>query len=157
MKSVHAQAGAAIRKIIKDRNISAYVRSSTFSMGNAVDVEFTDLSPDVYNELCIELRKFQYGSFDGMTDCYEQDNLNRDLPQVKYVQTSNRPSDVMRQLVWSTMQATDSRLENFDADYKKTQASYIPEFNATISDLVHNLFRNQEFWNKYLGKDKETL
>ena len=38
------------------------------------------------------VKKYQYGTFDGMTDCYNNDNISDNLPQAKYVSTSRSAS-----------------------------------------------------------------
>ena len=51
-KSEVARCAAEIRKILKEKNIKASVRSSQFSMGNSVDVEIKEIiDPEVYKAL----------------------------------------------------------------------------------------------------------
>ncbi len=86
MRSEVARCAAEIRKILKDKNVKASVRSEQFSMGNSVDVEIKDLiDPEVYKALQEGLAKYQYGHFDGMYDIYEYSNSREDIPQTKFL------------------------------------------------------------------------
>ena len=85
-KSEVARCAAEIRKILKETNITASVRSEQFSMGNSVDVEIKEIiDPEVYKALQEELAKYKYGHFDGMYDIYENSNLREDIPQTKFL------------------------------------------------------------------------
>jgi len=85
-KSEVARCAAEIRKILKEKNIKASVRSKQYSMGNNVDVEIKEIiDPEVYKALQEELAKYKYGHFDGMYDIYENSNLREDIPQTKFL------------------------------------------------------------------------
>tara|TARA_A100000171_G_scaffold44659_1_gene47669 strand:- start:3832 stop:4290 length:459 start_codon:yes stop_codon:yes gene_type:complete len=85
-KSEVARCAAEIRKILKDKNIKASVRSQQFSMGNSVDVEIKEIvDPKVYKDLQDRLAKYEYGHFNGMYDIYEHSNLRDDIPQTKFL------------------------------------------------------------------------
>ena len=85
-KSEVARCAAEIRKILKEKNIKASVRSEQFSMGNSVDVEIKEIiDPEVYKALQKELAQYKYGHFEGMYDIYEHSNLREDIPQTKYL------------------------------------------------------------------------
>jgi hypothetical protein len=43
------------------------------------------VTPEERNELESFCNKYQYGHFDGMTDCYEYSNTNENVPQAKFV------------------------------------------------------------------------
>lgn len=82
-----AAAAKAIRGELKEAfpETKFKVTSTSFSMGDAVDVRWTG-GPSV-EEVEQFTRKYQYGHFDGMTDIYDMSNSRDDLPQAKYVQT----------------------------------------------------------------------
>ena len=85
-KSEVVRCAAEIRKILKEKNIKASVRSKQYSMGNNVDVEIKEIiDPEVYKTLKEELAKYKYGHFDGMYDIYENSNLREDIPQTKFL------------------------------------------------------------------------
>lgn len=87
----HAKAAAAIRKEIKALfpGVKFTCTSESFSMGNAVRVATEGLAQEVAEKIRALLQKYQYGNFNGMTDCYEYSNSRKDVPQVKFVQYSN--------------------------------------------------------------------
>lgn len=83
---------AAAAKAIRDELKAAFpgekfsVRSESFSMGNAVKVNYPGgLLPQDVERLEEIAYKYQEGRFDGMTDSYEYSNARDDLPQVKFV------------------------------------------------------------------------
>lgn len=72
--SGHVLAAKNIRTELKRAfpSIKFKVRSDSFSMGNSVRIDWTD-GPTVSQVEQIT-DKYQYGSFDGMTDCYNYEN-----------------------------------------------------------------------------------
>ena len=86
MKTEVAKCAAEIRKILKEKNIKASVRSENFSMGDSVNVEIKEIiDPEVYKALEEELAKYQYGHFNGMEDIYEYSNNVEGIPQTKFL------------------------------------------------------------------------
>lgn len=95
-KSSHAAAAQAIRQDLKKAfpGVKFRVRSSSFSMGNSVDVDWTDgPTRDDVNRI---IGRYQYGHFDGMQDLYEYSNRRNDLPQAKYVSGNRSMSEEVR-------------------------------------------------------------
>lgn len=106
-RSEHAECSYHIRKLLKQRGIKASVRCDTFSGGTSVHITLIDPDPREINEreLDSELTaKYQYGHFDGMTDCYNYDNGRPDTPQVKYICVQSRFSTELYGLakVWGS-------------------------------------------------------
>lgn len=81
----HAAAAKMIRAELKAAfpNIKFKVQSESYSMGNSVNVYWTDGVPAA--EVNTIIKKYQEGHFDGMTDSYEFSNIRKDLPQAKFV------------------------------------------------------------------------
>lgn len=80
-----AQCAKLIRAELKQNfpNIKFSVRSSNFSMGNAIDIRY---SGNVAEEDVEKLvAKYEYGRYDGMQDMYEINNRRNDIPQAKYI------------------------------------------------------------------------
>lgn len=95
-KSEHAAAAQAIRQDLKKAfpGVKFKVRSSSFSMGNSVDVDWIDgPTRDEVNRI---IGRYQYGHFDGMQDLYEYTNRRDDIPQAKYVSGNRSMSDRVR-------------------------------------------------------------
>jgi len=97
--STAALAAKAIRKELKEKfpGVKFSVRSSNFSMGNSVDIEYDVIAHGVEGDNKAPVKgvwevvgKYQYGHFDIMTDSYEYSNRQDDIPQVKYVHVSHK-------------------------------------------------------------------
>lgn len=81
------------------------VTTKRFSMGNSIDVRWTD-GPTVEQVNKIA-RKYQYGEFDGMTDCYNysRSDFNEQHGGAKYVQVTREYSDALVMLAIDEVQA----------------------------------------------------
>ena len=93
----HALAAKAIRVELKKLfpTVKFSVTSQTYSMGDSVRIDWTDgVTTDQVNVI---VRKYQYGSFDGMTDSYNYTNNRNDIPQAKYVQCQRSYSDAAQE------------------------------------------------------------
>lgn len=93
MKTTAALAAKAIKQELKQMfpTLKFRVKSENFSMGSAVNVYLIGTEEEyvrVRDEVGSLIRKYEYGSFDGMTDSYDYDNVNNNIPQAKYVQFS---------------------------------------------------------------------
>lgn len=84
-KSSHAACAAAIKQELTALypHIKFSVKSESFSMGDSVDVSYTDGPASA--EIDGIIKKYQYGHFNGMDDLYENTNSRDDIPQSKYV------------------------------------------------------------------------
>lgn len=91
--SLVAQAAKAIRRELKKAfpKTKFSVTSKSYSMGNSVQVDWTD-GPDTEAVNSI-IKKYQYGHFDGMTDSYEFSNNRNDIPQAMFVTASRHISN----------------------------------------------------------------
>lgn len=84
--SNHAAAAKMIRTEIKKNGIKARVTATSYSGGSSVDVTILqDVLPATLKAITAFADRFQYGHFDGMTDCYEYSNRDENVPQVKFV------------------------------------------------------------------------
>jgi Zn/Cd-binding protein ZinT len=99
MKTQVARAAQMIRRELKETypTVKFSVRSQSYSMGDSIDVTYTDgpLSKDV-EEIT---NKYQAGSFNGMEDIYEFDNRNADLPQTKYLFVTRNASEATESMI----------------------------------------------------------
>jgi hypothetical protein len=116
MASTEAQAASMIRKHLKSLGIVARVRSRSASMMNAVDVYLTDADPATVQKVEEYVDQFQYGHFDGMTDCYEYSNKRDDLPQVKYTHVSVTYTDAVQQKAWDHLRGYLGGMESAPAN-----------------------------------------
>lgn len=132
MKTEAALCAQAIRKELKQAfpGIKFSVTSDNFSMGNSVDVSWTDGPTSEHVQQIVN--KYQYGHFDGMTDSYEHSNSRTDIPQAKFIMTKREMSDATRDLLvkehnekfCETGQITDLKAFNKDADCWNDQLIY---------------------------------
>jgi hypothetical protein len=75
-KSEHARAAANFKAILQARGLRVSVKSSSFSMGNDVRAQILtpDLNPGQRKEIDALADRFEYGTFDPMTDCSGYDH-----------------------------------------------------------------------------------
>lgn len=98
-KSTAANCATAIRTELKNvfPRIKFSVTSDNFSMGNSVDIRWTD--GPTSKEVKEFTSKYQYGHFNGMEDIYENTNSRDDIPQAKYVHENRSKSPEVAALV----------------------------------------------------------
>ena len=102
----HAEAGSLVRQFAKKFFPQYVVRvsSSSFANGNSLDVYVSTQTGGMvplndFYQINNFANMWEYGRFDGMTDCYEHydnsgattDNGNEVQAGVKYVHVNNRP------------------------------------------------------------------
>jgi hypothetical protein len=89
-----AACAAAIRQELKEKypGVKFSVTSENFAGGNSVSVDWTD-GPE-YTEIESIVDGYQYGYFDGMTDCYEfKKDRDPNKPMAKYTHTNKHYSE----------------------------------------------------------------
>jgi hypothetical protein len=111
-------AGKIVKGYVKSKypNILIWCKSSSFANGNALDVDMcmpdgSEVSPAIYADINTIANSFEYGKFNGWTDCYEYDggsgmkteNGTEIEAGVKYVHVANKAPfgtypDVIRML-----------------------------------------------------------
>lgn len=133
--SSHAGAAAAIKAELTALypGIKFSCTSDSFSMGDSVHVKWTDGPTD--EEVNNVIKKYQYGSFDGMTDMYEYTNSREDIPQSKYVSASRTQSDSLKELL--------PQLETFLNGYTST------DWHNSIERIFYRLCSNTSFPANY--------
>jgi hypothetical protein len=112
--TTHAQAAKLIRQDLKKvfPSTKFEVRSSSFAGGNSVDIRWNNGPTD--NQVDEVVGKYQYGSFDSMQDLYEHTNRRKDIPQVKFVQTSRTVEKEIYQFLFEKMKLHYSGWENLE-------------------------------------------
>ena len=135
----HSIAASHIRKELQHIGQASRVTSEKFWMGDIVTIFLEDTDPDRLEQIKKIAKRFQYGTYYRDQDCYRMDNIINDLPQVKYVHISNRPSPRMRLKISQELIANNypglELMTNFD-----------------VSELILACFQNPEFWEKHLAK-----
>ena len=117
IKSQAAQAAAIIKKHLKSHGIPCKVKSSNYAGGDSLTVTVNDLMPATRFQIESYVKQFQFGKFDGMTDCYDVTNRRDDLPQVSYAFVNVEYSDELQQAAWDhakkTLTGMDCAPESF--------------------------------------------
>jgi len=150
--SSHARAAKNMKKELKQAypHIKFSVTSDSFSMGNSISVSWTDGAPA--SEIKKITDKYQYGSFNGMDDIYENDNsaystaVSTVLGQSKYVIESRTISESVKTLVGQDI------CLSYGVEY---------ENNARIggqwlSDAVYQALSGVDISGNYKGVSLET-
>lgn len=133
--STHAAAAKAIRAELKINfpGIKFSVRSDY----NSIKAYWTDGPTTDSVQKFID--KYEYGSFDGMTDSYTADNVREDIPQVKFVFTQRTMSDATEQNIIEWIKANYAHMENFALN------TYNEHWRAFGSQLVGRRFNENSF------------
>ena len=153
--SEHAKAAKEVRAMLKAHNVDAKVKASSASMTSSLTVNLVDAAPWTYDAVTKEVNKYQYGSFDGMTDMYTNDNTN-DLPQVRFVSVNTKFSEALKQ------QALDKICEVYEIpsytlaeapailpithhNYPMGTASMI---RSVLNETLPMYYKEVKFWTK---------
>ena len=140
--SSHAATAAAIKAELKAAfpNCKFSVTSDSFSGGNATRIHWTDGPTSTEVEKITG--KYQYGHFDGMTDCYESSNSRDDIPQTKYVTESRSYSEGLEQEIQSQL----SKLMEMEP----------MELEKTARRLINNTSIPHQYNNIHVRRNDQT-
>lgn len=151
-----AKAAKEIRQYLKAKGIKARVVSDNFSMGSSVDVYITDQPPEVVKQIEKDIDKYEYGSFDPMTDCQGIKNRDFSGPQAKYVHTHNEHSLELKQACWNFIRPIYQ-----GADLLAEKYEDLNSWDKLADDFAHTIVyrvlvgawdqgTSKEFWADYL-------
>jgi hypothetical protein len=128
-----AQAAKQIKAELKKEfpSIKFSVKSSNFSMGNSVNIGWTNGPTD--KKVCAITDKYQYGHFDGMTDTYENTNNRTDIPQAKYVMAQRTITEDIRKMAFNFLKEYFSHYEN---DYEVERDVHRFLYNMDLSGEI---------------------
>jgi len=146
----YAAGAKMIRQWLKEQKIVARVTSEGYSMGSSINVTIYDQTPDIVKKVKGYALRFKYGSFDAMQDLYEYNNVNKNLPQAKYVFIRNELSDELKQKIYDFAKGYYNCLDNAPALYKDAYNFWINQWNMTAQELVWRLAEaDTSNWNCY--------
>ena len=101
-----AQVNKLLKKKAKELGLEVRGSSKNYSMGCSVTIKVFKGSDDAFNKLKEYSYQFEYGSFDGMNDIYNNDNVRNDIPQTKYLFINDdRASEILKyydENIWKT-------------------------------------------------------
>jgi len=83
--SKQAQVAKLLKQKGKELGLTLSAKSQSFAGGNSVDVDVSKGSDQAIKDLNDYSKQFVYGKFDGMTDYYDINNYNENIPQTKYL------------------------------------------------------------------------
>ena len=123
-------------------------------MTSSVTIDLLECyAPWTVKEIKAYCNQFQYGHFDGMTDCYEYSNNRDDLPQAKFVFVNNGRTDADRQKAYDYLRANfagyDDKPENYeDAANLQGQTEWVStEVHQVLSGMMDKL-STCKYWEK---------
>lgn len=136
-----AQVAKLCKQYLKARGIACTVSSKNFSMGSSVTVHIQDVAPGIAKEIEAEFSKYEYGRFDGMTDCYEYTNRRSDIPQVKYLHINNGYSDALKQSAWNFLRNRMGGYDVFPAEYHRLRDGFYRGHNSNynVTDEIYHV------------------
>ncbi len=137
-KTEAAKVSKLIREDLKSNfpTIKFNVHSSTFSMGNLINIYWTDGPTSKTIEYL--LAKYLMGYFDEMTDSYVHSNFRSDIPQVKYLTFKRSMSDLVTRQLMKSIKTENNNIEvNFETmsqliRTKFSETNFNPEINKKI-------------------------
>lgn len=136
MLSTQAQVAKLIRKELKEKypKIKFVVRSSSFSGGDDVNVDYTNGVPA--DEIRKVINKYQAGSFDGMTDMYNYD-YDKTGVTAKYIFVNRHISDDIREKTKKDLALS------YDIADVEDESLWQKKFDAWSSVIVHKELVNK--------------
>ena len=158
--TIAAKTAQAIRKELKLKfpNIKFKVRSSNFSMGNSVDIYYTD-GPEREKVEAVT-SKYQYGHFNGMEDIYEYSNKNSNIPQAKFVHVSRKFSEEGKKEIVNFI---NKKYSNLTIELRETawglevKDEYNKDFDRFTSHIFYKYASEYNFKEKTKNPEREEL
>lgn len=144
-----AKAGKLIRGYMKAQGIVGTVRGEGFAGGAAVHVYVEDLVTAQYQALKEFAKNFEYGTFNGMEDIYEYDNVQADLPQVTFVFVENAMTLELRQKIWDFARGYYEGMEAAPVNVLEANKFYHAGLNRYGQELIYRLFDGRFMENPY--------
>ena len=132
-----AKAAKAIKAELKEAfpSMKFSVRSSNFSMGNSVNIGWTN---GPITEAVEEItNKYQYGHFDGMIDLYKYSNSREDIPQSKYVFANRTLTDEIRAAKKAEI------AEKFGIEDPENEKEWLKVFDRWSQEVVYRELQHQ--------------
>ena len=80
-----AQVAKILKKKAKEMGLVATATSQNFSMGNSVNIKIKEGTDAALKDFKDYAMKYEAGTFDGMNDIYNYDNVRDDIAQTKYL------------------------------------------------------------------------
>ena len=147
-----AKTALHIKNILKREypSVKFSVTSDNFANGNSVDIRWIDGIPT--KDIESFSHQFQYGNFDGMTDCYNYDNKHG-YNQAKYVHCSREISqekrDTIQEQLAKLMNIANQGYSVIPKDYQVNVRGYA--YDAPLNALVYQISVDFDFTKGFTG------
>jgi len=134
-----AECAKLIRKDLKEKfpEIKFSVRSENYAGGNSIRVKYTNGVPEEKVEK--ELRKYEDGKFDGMTDMYDYHPNPESLPRTKYLFVSRSISEEHREKVKKEI-AKEFGIKNIEDEDEWQNIFHSNSNNVIYREIVDRTF-----------------
>lgn len=147
MQTTKQTAAQMIRKELKEKfpTTKFSVRKRYYG---TIDVNWVDgpSSDQIKDITC----KYQYGHFDGMTDMYENSNINDNLPQVKYVFEDRELSEEVKVQAHKDLLVKWAELiKNNDRNTYDPAIHSINPYCHTVNELINVSLRKVDLTDGY--------
>ncbi len=145
--SEKAKAAAMIRKELKANGVKGTVKCGKGE--SSIYVTLVDALPATEELVRQYVSDFEEGYFNGMTDCYEYNNLNPELPQVRFVFVDNDVSDERIQSAWEWAKERFADLEGAPEKYEDGW-KHRTENGIPANQFFHHFVLNDkksDFWS----------
>jgi len=150
--SDHAAAAKLIRTELKKNGVKGTVRASSYAGGSSITVNLGDVLPATRSAVADFAGRFEYGHFNGMTDCYEYSNTNADLPQVSFVFVNVERADETRQAAWDYCRKHWAGMEDAPESAKDARYFYCSAMNCYGDSLINRTMSDDYkggFWAQF--------
>lgn len=147
--STHAEAAKSVKTELKKAfpNVKFKVSSKTYSSGNSLRASWVD-GPTT-KEVNKIMDKYQYGHFDGMTDCYDMTNCRNDIPQVKYVFVDREISEPVNESVFQMLQQSYNLFDKVSS-MDETSHELLKHWSVwTAREYIQRIVRDMDLSNGF--------
>ncbi len=151
----HAQVAKLIKAELRSYGIKCTVKSSSFSMGNSVDVNVENQPPWIMKAIEAQTDKYEYGTFDSMTDCQGTKNRDFDGPQTKYLSINNYYTAELKQAAW--VELCDRMQELQGLEDKEPHTVRMEQANCYGSDFLYRYLNGSQSGFCYFKKPVKKL
>ena len=152
--SEQAQVAKIIKAKLKAAGIPCTTKSASFAGGDSVRITVKDQPPWIMKAIEEKTDCYEYGTFDGMTDCQGFKNRDFDGPQTKYLHIQNDISEEIQQEAW--LMLCDKMQELIGRGDEKPSMVYLEQARCYGSEMVWRFIRSEDKNWSYFKKPVVT-
>lgn len=151
----HAQVAKLIKAELRQHGIKCTVKSSSFSMGNSVDINVENQPPWVMEAIKKQTDKYEYGSYCHYQDIQTTKNRDFDGPQTKYLTINNYYTEELKQAAW--VELCDRMQELQGLEDKEPHTVRMEQANCYGSDFLYRYLNGSQSDFCYFKKPVKQL